>query len=222
MNRRDELRGAALNRPWFHTIDLGGIVTPGVDRSAEKLVRIRMPERLDRLSVLDVGAYDGFFSFEAERRGAKRVVAADKYCWSLTGMGDGRGFDIAHELLDSKVEKKLIAVEDISPETVGIFDLVLFLGVLYHAPDPFGYLKRVRSVCKSQLILETHVDALDYPRPALVFYPGATLNNDPSNHFGPNLLALEAMLIEAGFTRVQLVERYGNRAVVHAFIDAPG
>ncbi|HVT94598.1 MAG TPA: DUF1698 domain-containing protein [Bryobacteraceae bacterium] len=221
INRREELCKEALGRHWFHTIDLGDIVTPGVDRSAEKLARLQMPARLDGLTVLDVGAYDGFFSFEAERRGAKRVVATDKFCWSLTGMGDGRGFDIAHELLHSRVEKKVIAVEDISAETVGVFDLVLFLGVLYHAPDPLGYLRRVRSVCKSQLILETHVDALDYPRPAMVFYPGSTLNNDPSNHFGPNLLAVEAMLTEVGFGRVVLLQQYGTRIVVHAFVDAP-
>ncbi len=57
---------------WFHQIDLGdGIVTPGVDCSAAKLLQLGMPDDLAGLSVLDVGAWDGFFSFEAERRGAR-------------------------------------------------------------------------------------------------------------------------------------------------------
>ena len=77
-------------------------------------------------------------------------------------MTDGRGFDIAQWALQSKVEKRRIAVEDISPESVGTFDYVFFLGVLYHSPDPLGYLRRVRSVCSRTLVLETHVDGLDY------------------------------------------------------------
>ena len=63
---------------WWHTIDLGkGIVTPGLDPTPARLPEIRLAEDLAGLSVLDVGAWDGFFSFEAERRGAKRVLATD-------------------------------------------------------------------------------------------------------------------------------------------------
>jgi len=141
----EQLSQKVFSRPWFHRIDLGGgIVTPGVDNSPSKLQHIHLPEDLTGKSVLDIGAYDGFFSFEAERRGARRVVATDQYCWKLTGMGDGEGFKIAHDALGSRVEAKLIPVEEISPETVGVFDVVLFLGVLYHAPDPLRYLRAAR------------------------------------------------------------------------------
>jgi tRNA (mo5U34)-methyltransferase len=207
-------------RPWFHRIDLGGgLVTPGVDDSPGKLAHMRLPDDLTGWSVIDVGAFDGFFSFEAERRGASRVVAADEYYWKMTGMGSKAGFDIAHAALDSKVESRVIPVEDLSPETVGTFDLVLFLGVLYHAPDPLRYLRSVRAICKRQLILETHVDALDYPRPAMVFYPGRTLNDDPSNFWGPNPAAVVAMLEEVGFSRVETFPFWRpDRLVVHAFV----
>ena len=134
-------------------------------------------------------------------------------------MADKRGFDIAHAALNSKVEAVLIPVEEMSPAKLGMFDLVLFLGVLYHSPDPLRYLRIVRSLCKYQLILETHVDALDYPRPAMVFYPGAILNHDPSNFWGPNPQAVEAMLLEVGFSRVETQCTYGgSRLVVHAFV----
>ena len=215
----DELRHKVFSRPWFHRIDLGnGIVTPGIDNSVEKLSYLDLPADLGGKSVLDIGAYDGFFSFEAERRGAARVVAADYFCWTLTGMADKRGFDIAHAALNSKVEAILIPVEEMSPKKLGTFDLVLFLGVLYHSQDPLRYLRIVRSLCKHQLILETHVDAIDYPRPAMVFYPGATLNNDASNFWGPNPQAVEAMLLEVGFPRVKRICTYGSRLVVHAFV----
>ena len=82
---------------WFHSIDLGdGIVTPGREgATAAKLERIGLPESLAGRSVLDVGAWDGFFAFEAERRGAERVLATDWYCWSGPGWGRKRGFDYA-------------------------------------------------------------------------------------------------------------------------------
>src|SRR5262249_2616746 len=84
---RARLRERGGARPWFHTIDLGdGVVTPGCDNSPAKVAYLGMPERLDGLSVLDIGAYDGFFSFECERRGAARVVAADHFCWTYGGM----------------------------------------------------------------------------------------------------------------------------------------
>lgn len=63
---------------WWHRIDLGhGIVTPGRQESSEKLARIHMPRDLSGQTVLDIGTSDGFFAFEAERRGAERVVASD-------------------------------------------------------------------------------------------------------------------------------------------------
>ena len=63
---------------WFHTIDLGPLgVTPGADNSPQRLARMRFPADLRDKSVLDVGAWDGFYSFEAERRGAARVLATD-------------------------------------------------------------------------------------------------------------------------------------------------
>jgi tRNA (mo5U34)-methyltransferase len=216
----EHLRELVHSRPWFHTMDLGhGIVTPGVDASPEKLPLIGLPENLRGRSVLDVGTFDGFFAFEAERRGAARVVAADDFCWSRPddALLDGKGFDIARWGLESSVEKVRVSVEDLGPELVGgRFDYVLFLGVLYHAQDPLRYLRNVFSVCGGTLIVETHVDALDQNRPMMVFYPGGALNGDPSNFWGPNLACVQAMLLEVGFSQVEMVSRVGSRATFHA------
>jgi tRNA (mo5U34)-methyltransferase len=77
---------------WYHTIDLGdGVVTRGVDDTPLRLARIGLPDSLAGLSVLDIGAWDGFFSFEAERRGAARVLATDHYSWHGVGWGTGKG-----------------------------------------------------------------------------------------------------------------------------------
>jgi tRNA (mo5U34)-methyltransferase len=189
--------------PWFHRIDLGdGRTTPGVDQTPEKLAQVRLPRDLKGWSVLDIGAWDGFFSFEAERRGASRVVALDGGVWRVESIGK-RGFLYARNALNSRVEDVELEVLDIAPETVGVFDLVLFLGVLYHLPHPLLALQRIASVTRTQLILETHVDVLESDRPLIAYYPGDECAGDQTNWCGPNRAAVEAMLRTVGFAEVK-------------------
>lgn len=186
-------------------MDLGhGIVTRGESDNRRMLQRLGLPSSLHGLSVLDIGAWDGFFSFESELRGAHRVLATDHFCWSGPGWGTRAGFDLARRALGSKVEDLDIDVMDITPQRVGTFDLVLFLGVLYHLRHPLLALERVYSVTARQLILETHVDMLHCSRPACAFYPEDEQDRDPTNWFGPNPAAVIAMLRDVGFRRVEL------------------
>ena len=204
----DNLKKEVAKIKWFHTIDLGnGVITPGVDDFPKKLKKLGMPEDLRGMSVLDIGAWDGFFSFEAERRGASRVLATDSFCWGGEGWGTKAGFELAGKALNSKVEDMEIDVLDISPEKVGIFDLVLFLGVFYHMRYPLLALERVFSVTGKQLILQTHVDMLECKRPVMAFYAGAELRKDPTNWWGPNPTAVEAMLKTVGFQKVKIVSQ---------------
>jgi tRNA (mo5U34)-methyltransferase len=206
----DELRSAVAGICWYDTIDLGhGVVTPGGRGNLAVLGRLGLPPRLDGLSVLDVGAWDGFFSFEAERRGARRVLATDSFRWDGGGgWGSKGGFELARRTLGSRIEDKHIDVLDLSPEAVGVFDLVLFLGVLYHMRHPLLALERVASVTGRQLILETHVDMLHGRRPACAFYAEDELDRNPTNWCGPNPAAVVAMHKSVGFRRVAVVSRY--------------
>jgi tRNA (mo5U34)-methyltransferase len=209
MATNSELRAQADRLRWFHRIDLGhGVVTRGEDETQRKLATIRMPARLDGWSVLDIGAWDGFFSFEAERRGAARVVAVDPECWrepawGPDGWGTKRPFEFARQALGSSVQDIDLDLQEISPESVGEFDLVLFLGVFYHLPDPWLIVRRAASVCRRLMIVETHADLQELRRPAMAFYPGEA-DGDPSNWWGPNGPLLEAMLSHEGFSRVEL------------------
>ncbi len=188
---------------WWHRIDLGdGLVTPGRDDSPAKLARLGLPDDLSGLRVLDIGAWDGFFSFEAERRGA-HVVAMDGPAWQR-GERSGRAcFDLAHAALGSQVEAIPLDVMELGADEVGRFDLVLCLGVLYHLRDPWGALERIAEVCADRLVIETHVDGVSLGRPGMVLYPGAELNDDASNWWGPNEAALHAMLHDVGFGDVR-------------------
>jgi len=209
---------AALRREvdaydWFHSIDLGGgIITPGRDETPRKLEWLHLPDDLSGLSVLDIGAWDGFFSFEAERRGACSVLAVDSVAWQdpawgPRGYGTKRGFDIAKRALGSEVRDLELEFDQISPATVGTHDVVLLLGVLYHMKHPWLILERVASVCRRLLVIETHADLLDVGRPAIALYPHDELAADESNWCGPNLAALHAMLREEGFTETRVVHR---------------
>jgi len=192
---------------WYHRMDLGdGIITPGKadTKWGQTGDTIGMPASLAGKTVLDIGAWDGFYSFEAERRGARRVLATDQFAWATEQAK--AGFTLARRALKSRVEDMNVDVMDLSPERVGVHDLVLFLGVLYHMRHPMLALEKVASVTAEQLIIETHVDMLDVTRPAMAFYPGTELSGDATNWCGPNAPMVLAMLHVAGF----------KKAVVHA------
>ena len=146
-----------------------------------------MPDDLTGWSVLDIGAWDGFFSFEAERRGASRVVALDHVIWNdPRSAARGSTWPAGRSARRSRTST---ARSTRSPRrrVGGIYDLVLFLGVLYHVHHPLLALERVSSVCDRMLILETHVDLEEHRRPAMAYYPGTECANDLSNWFGPEL-----------------------------------
>jgi tRNA (mo5U34)-methyltransferase len=197
---------------WHHRITLpNGVTTPGADDSARKLGRLGLPDRLDGKSVLDIGAWDGYFSFECERRGA-RVVAYDDFVWEKTdeGFTGKRGFDLAHAAFGSRVQAVTGGIYDLAPEKVGgQFDVVLFLGVLYHLKHPMLALERVRQVLApgGLLILETQAAHLGHRRPSLAFYPGDELSGDPTNWFAPNEAALLGLLHTTGFREAEIVWR---------------
>lgn len=209
--------------PWFHYIDLGdGVVTPGI-KGLDYLVKEEAPQLLDAVelaggSVLDVGAWNGFYSFEAKRRGASAVLAADHYVWNHEHWKGREGFDIANEALRMEVEAIDIDVPDMTPENVGKHDVVLFLGVLYHLPDPLGGLKRAAALARECIVVETHADLMNIETPAMAYYPAASLNGDSTNFFGPNLACLVGMLREFGFTTIDTTYReFGSRLIAQAW-----
>jgi tRNA (mo5U34)-methyltransferase len=203
----DELRRRVQEVHWFHTIDLGdGIVTEGRSQPSLILPRLQLPD-LTGKSVLDIGAWDGFYSFEAERRGAARVVATDSFSWGGAGWGTKAGFELAREALGSQVDDVEVDVMDLDPARLGTFDVVLFLGVLYHMRDPIGALERAAAMTGGLLVVETEVGMLMQRRPAAAFYPHDELAGDPTNWWAPNPAAVLGMLRAVGFTDVEVAWR---------------
>ncbi len=202
----------------------GGVITPGhkpfaVCQTEADIVFERVDLR--NRTVLDVGAWTGHFSFEAARRGAQRVLATDSYCWDQF---DGRAaFDLARESLASPVEAREIDATDLSPDTVGTFNIVLFLGVFYHLYDPIAVLSNLARVTTDVLIVETHLELRDLAVPAMRFFPTTELGGDPTNWWGPNEHLIEALLRGHGFTTLEAARSPDhNRGIFFAWRSTAG
>jgi len=194
---------------WCHPLELRGIQTRPQwyvrRRFARRLKFLQIPDDLTGKSVLDIGAWDGFFSFECERRGASRVLAIDTFAWDHYGKD---GFLLAHETLNSKVEHRRLAAEDIDASVLGTFDVVLFLGVFYHLRSPITVLERLRGVTAGTLICETHalVPAFHEHYPLVSFFPGDGLEAGLPHEFCslPTIESLKQMLRAADFNRIDV------------------
>ena len=168
--------------------------------------------------MIDIGCWDGYNSIEASRRGASRVLATDQFAWSDKCWGNQQSFELARDHLAPGIEAHVADVFDLTPETVGKFDVVLFAGVFYHLRHPFMALERVSKLANEMVIVETQLDALHEPRPAMIFYPGAECGGDQTNWWGPNPACVEAMLKDVGFPTVECTPHpnHANRAIFHA------
>jgi tRNA (mo5U34)-methyltransferase len=167
-----ELSETVKRYPWYHTLDLGqGVVTPGMFDHRDAVDRYLIPKNLAGKRCLDVGTMDGFWAFEMERRGADEVVAVDledpeKLDWpaslrekitkTLDETKETR-FNLARNCLDSRVERKLRSVYELSPDDLGTFDLVFCGDLLVHLKDPITAVERIRSVCRGSAVICTPI-----------------------------------------------------------------
>lgn len=192
---------------WWHAIDLGdNIVTPGFTAPwVHKLLSSAIPKNLKGKTVLDIGAWDGYYSFECEKRGAK-VTAIDNY----QNRKGRKGFNTAKRIIGSKVKYRQMDLFDL-PEWKKKFDVIIFFGVLYHVKHPLKALEIIFSKTKKLLILESHYIKRPANIPIMRFYPGKELSNDPTNWWGPNIMCIIDMLKVVGFKKIKLFATYLNK-----------
>ena len=210
---------------WWHSIDLGnGLVTPGKKSLAKMATEFRAvfgPITLADKRVLDIGAWNGGFSVEAVRRGAAHVTALDHNNWIHTTLKGRETFDLVLRATGLHIDAVDIDLSSpsLSLDALGQFDVVLFLGVLYHLLDPIIVLQALKRITREVLVIETHVERLDEQRPVMVFYPGAELSGDPSNWWGPNRRCVIELLRTLGFRRIDVSPgSYNDREVFHAWL----
>lgn len=209
-------RIAALG-PWFHNLTLGGIETapdhPLGDYPTFKWRGFAhvLPEDLQGASVLDIGCNAGFYAVEMARRGAGEVVAIDsdpRYLAQAT---------LAAEVTGARMSLHLMSVYDVA-KLGRRFDLVIFMGVLYHLRHPLLALDLLwEHAVGDRLLFQTMLRGTEPPVESAPDYAFADWSpfarpgwprlsfvehryaNDPTNWFIPNAAGAEAMLRSSGF-----------------------
>lgn len=199
-------RNKFYSKGWWHSFELpDGTRIDGVNAIAglkQRISQFPIPEDLRGKRVLDIGAWDGWFSFEMERRGAE-VMAIDNW--------DNPRFHEIHRLLHSRVDYRQMDVYDLSPNSVGRFDIVLFMGVLYHLKHPLLALERVCALTTGMAAVDSfvlrseHVSGIDVETlPIMAYYETDEFAGQTDNWVGPSLPCLLAFCRTAGFARVEL------------------
>lgn len=211
---------------WYHTIDLApGITSRGHFRHRSLADKVGLPESLAGKSALDVGTAEGFWAFELERRGADRVTAIDLACAgdcdlvptnraaipeeTLRNQTWPARFATARAMRGSQVDYRILSVYDLSPETLGVFDVVYCGSLLLHLHNPLQALINIHSVTRQMAVIETAtLPELDECNPGLdtVHFGNISPESRPGEHvtywlIGPK--ALCKMLRYAGFSSVE-------------------
>ena len=205
---------------WYHRIELpGGVVTPGVNPLHPP--NYRLPDDLSGKRILDVGAWDGYWTFEALKRGAREVVAIDDFSDHLGRLGHRdawKSFDLCREALgygDDRCKRIERSVYDITESALGRFDTIFFLGTLYHLRHPLLALDRLSALCDGDIHVESAICddyspyrgglGKGYPGKQVLaeFYPGDEYGGNPTNWWVPTLACLSALLQAAGFTNIE-------------------
>ncbi len=220
---REELIAAIDKYIWWHSIDLGGGVmirgTKDPRLMATEIANTFSPIDVRGKSVLDVGAWNGGFAVEAVRRGASRVVALDHYTWNHEQFKGRETLELVRRITGLQIDAVDIDLDEatLCLGDLGEFDIVLFLGVFYHLKNPLSALAELARLAREVLVLETHVEATEDPRPQMIFYPGDELAGDPTNWWGPNTACIIGLLKMSGFDLIET--RPGSnvtRQVFHA------
>jgi tRNA (mo5U34)-methyltransferase len=216
--KRDEIdREVQKLGPWFHNLDLDGVMTAPRhflgDYPRQKFARFAhaIPDDLQGKTVLDIGCNAGFYSIEMKRRGAARVVGIDSHDGYLAQAR------FAAKVTGMDIELRKLDVYDVG-KLREKFDVVLFMGVLYHLRYPLLALDVIHdTVVGDTVIVQSMQRGSEEIEPLEDDYPFAEVNvfnrpgypvmhfvekryaGDSTNGWVPNRACVQAMLRSAGF-----------------------
>lgn len=231
MNKDQKQKLVDSYKSWWHSIYFGD----GVWSDGWKAVELPKDKRMNKeiiswglteeffkgKDVLDIGAWDGFFSFYAEGSLAKSVTALDGHIWdeNIKSWASKEGFDIAKKIFKSRVKDVTMDIMDATPEVLGKFDIILFAGVFYHLDHPYKCLQILDSLINHRgiILIETHYLPDFNNIPIMQFHPKDTLNGDGTNTWSPNEKCLTAMMNEiGGYRLIKNIKTEADR-IVHYY-----
>ena len=198
---------------WHHQFEIyPGLTTPGTYDPRSLWNKLALEGRCEGKRVLDIGASDGFFTREITKIGGN-VTAVD------FRSKEAHGFHVMEKLSGTQFDYEHTNIFGIDSDRLGTFDIVLFLGVLYHLPDMVRAFRILRGLCASTLLVETHSDN-DFCKgvAAARYYREASLSGDITNFWSPNSLCVLDMLYDGGFDAVRH-EAWADRLFVEATVS---
>lgn len=206
---------------WYHRIELpDGTVTSG--NMPFMPTAYRLPESFAGKRVLDVGSWDGYFTWESLKRGAAEVIAIDDFS-DIPNFDPNfkpwETWDLCREAFGFRnCDRINMSLYDVTPERLGKFDYVLFYGVLYHCRHPLLALDKLSAVCKGELRVESAICddysayrggiGQGYPsnenQCLAEFYPRNEYGDNVTNWWAPNMQCLKSMMEAAGFNVTEM------------------
>ena len=198
---------------WWHSIALPlpdgeEVITPGEVNhcsAATATNRFGIPEDLTGKSILDIGCWDGYFSFLAESRGAGTVYSIDPYQGFADPETGQRGYKLAHSLLKSRCKFWISNLEKVAAATPQIkADIVFYFGILYHVDHPLKELEYLFQVTNEFALIETAISTASPSVPGMwQFLPGN--RQDATNKWYPSLSGLITALKYVGFSDTAVI-----------------
>jgi tRNA (mo5U34)-methyltransferase len=227
MKREEILKQIKSLGFWYHNIYLGdGIWTnpdhPEGDYPQKRwdLIEPFVPKNLEGKTVLDIGCNSGFFSLKMKERGASYVLGTDFGAWTIAQ---------ARFLVEYfKVDIELRVMDAYDIDKIGMsFDIVIFLGVLYHLRHPLYALDKIAEICNDMMLFASVMrgpwgkievkddynmgedEILDHPNFPKMYFIEKNYNNDSTNWWFPNRNAVIAMIRSAGFKSIHFTSNPG-------------
>ena len=198
---RELLRALVPLCRWVHSIDLGnGQISPGLWGGSPEAMAADID--FSNKQVLDIGCWDGLYSFHAEEKGASDVFATD-LC-SARSYNEFPTFQLARRLRSSKARYySNLSVYDLSLLQKTDFDIVIFTGVYYHLRDPLRALDSIRSVMQPGGLTLIEGAILKQDGCHANFYHDKSFCGDPTNWWVPSVECLEQWVKSSGFDIVR-------------------
>jgi tRNA (mo5U34)-methyltransferase len=201
---REDILSQLKQYQWAHSIDLGnGVVTPG-QWGPPNPALLEAYDRIDfrGKKVLDIGCWDGLWSFEAEKRGAATVYATDDI--SQRSFSEQPTFRLAHDVLRSQVKYvPNLSIYDVRTLGPDDFDVVVFSGVYYHLRHPLLALAMLRQIMATGGVIIVEGPVVDNTEDSFAsFYYHDTFADDVSNWWVPTRRCLREW-IESSYFEIE-------------------
>jgi len=208
---------------WYHNIDVGDLYIKGeTSQEHQKFIVSNLPKDFSGKTVLDLAAWDGYYSYVASLRGAKIVVAVDD------ASAEERHFktenrqtaieylykkiDLLNNSCGGKIHFTPIDVGDINKLKM-TFDIVFCFGIYYHLEDVYSFFKKCYDICNETMYVEGHF-SVETEYPTFQIYDIGELNNDPTNVWSPTKKGLIKLLKRIGFKDIIVLGTFSNRIML--------